>query len=93
LGTVPFKFTHNNGYKYKNGDKSGSPITLRLDKEIESRLRSEADRQDPSINAITNKALRKVMSTSSSKKNIFYLSFSFFQYVIAFRPLFLFVSI
>lgn len=59
LGTVPFKATNNSGYKYKNGDRSGSPITLRLDKEIESRLRSEAHNQDTSINAITNKALRR----------------------------------
>jgi hypothetical protein len=59
LGTVPSKAISSNGYKYKNGDRSGSSITLRLDKEIESRLRSEADSQDTSINAITNKALRR----------------------------------
>jgi len=59
LGTLPSKAISSNGYKYKNGDKSGSPITLRLDKEIELRLRSEADSQDTSINAITNKALRR----------------------------------
>lgn len=59
LGTVPLKVINNNGYKYKNGNRSGSSITLRLDKEIESRLRSEADSQDISINSVTNKALRR----------------------------------
>jgi hypothetical protein len=59
LGTIPFKVINNNGYKYKNGDRSGSSITLRLDKEIESRLRFEADSQGTSINSITNKALRR----------------------------------
>jgi hypothetical protein len=59
LGTVPFKAINNNGYRNKKGDSAGSSITLRLDKEIESRLRSEANSQDTSINSITNRALRR----------------------------------
>jgi hypothetical protein len=59
LGTVPFKVINNNAYRNKKGDISGSSITLRLDKEIESRLRSEANSQDTSFNSITNKALRR----------------------------------
>ena len=59
LGTLPYKTTNNSGYKYRNNSTSNPAITLRLNKEIVRKLKSEANDQGLSINSVTNQALQR----------------------------------
>jgi hypothetical protein len=59
LGTIPYKINSNSGYRYRKESTSGPAITLRLDKDIVCKLKSEANNQDLSINAVTNQVLKR----------------------------------
>jgi hypothetical protein len=62
LGMIPSKaHNNNNGYINRNGSngKSSSAMTLRVDKEIVDKLRSEANNKGMSLNALTNQALHR----------------------------------
>lgn len=76
LGTLPYKANNNSGYKYRNESTSNPAITLRLDKEIVRKLRSEANDQDLSLNAITNKALRRYVEWNAFEQKSGMISIS-----------------
>jgi hypothetical protein len=76
LGTLPYRSNNGNGYKYRNESTSNSPITLRLEKEIVRKLKSEAHDQDLSINAVTNKALRRYVEWNAFEQKSGMISIS-----------------